>query len=156
MKHALIRILIIAGMLVLPTGLAAAPPTSAPLPEPVHVTGPTVIAFAPTVGAAELERLTDNAIALDDFVHYLEASRPCFAASGIALHEVHGQQLRTRQSTRTVSFNTGVIGFGYYLTAPGRKAKVLRGVHLPPDLAAAASSYFSIPLSAFGPCAPAK
>jgi hypothetical protein len=157
MRHALIRLLMLAGMFVLRTGLAAPPPTPAPLPEPVPVVGPTVIAFAPLVSAAELERLTDNAVALDDFTHYLASFRSCLAASGVALHEVHGSQLRTRQVTGIVPFNTGTVGaFGYYLIAPGRRAKVLRGVHSPADLATAASAYFSIPLSAFGPCATAK
>lgn len=157
MHHALVRLLLFAGALTFRTGLAAAPPTPVPLPEPVPVVGPTVIAFAPVVGAAELERLTDNAIALDDFTHHLGTSRPCFAASGVALHEIHGAQLRTRQGTRISSFNTGAAGaFGYYLVAPGRKAKVLRGVHTSTDLAIAASAYFSIPLSAFGSCAASR
>ena len=157
MKLVLIRLLMLVGVLALRTSLAAAPPTPAPLPEPVSVVGPTVIAFAPVVGAAELERATDNAIALDDFTHHLGTSRPCLAASGVALHEVHGSQLHTRQGTRITSFNTGAAGaFGYYLIAPGRKAKILRGVHTSADLATAASAYFSIPISAFGPCAASK
>jgi len=154
MKHALIRLFVLVGVLALRTGLAAAP-TPAPLPEPVLVVGPTVIAFAPVVSAAELEHLTNNAIALDDFAHYLAESRPCLVASGVVLHEVHGSQIRTRQGSRIASFNTGAASaFGYYLVAPGRKAKILRGVHTSADLVTAASAYFSIPISA--PCAASK
>ena len=122
-------------------------------PAPVNVSGPTIVAFVPLVSQADIDALTEDAVVLDDFTHYLAAVRRCAIAHGVSVVLVEGSALRVRLGRRsfTVEPSPSGGGFGYCFVRPGKKPRIIHGSRLPEDLAAEAARFFTLP-SAFFPC----
>jgi hypothetical protein len=136
----------------LPVALGSLPAFAA-APAPVNVSGPTIVAFVPLVSEADIDALTEEAIVLDDFTHYLAAVRRCAIAHGVSAVLVEGSSFRVRLGRRSFNVEPSPSGggFGYCFVRPGKKPRIIHGSRLPEDLAVEAARFFTLP-SGFFPC----
>ena len=112
-------------------------------PEPIVVSGRTLIAFAPIVSEQELASLSDNAIALDDFERYLPRIRDLLAPCHVAVFEIAGPSFRYREGRKVHVVRPPADNpFGFWLKVPGKKPMTLSGVHTDADLQVIATEYF--------------
>lgn len=121
-----------------------------PLPEEMNaaeqpvfvIRGPTIIAFFPLAAKKQIDTDTNGALA--DFQRYAFLVREPLRRSGIDFHEVYTPSFLIQQGKQTTTFSAGGEGAGYYLIAPGKKARVERGVMTDINLLKVAGEYFVV------------
>jgi carboxypeptidase family protein len=109
-------------------------------PRVILVRKPTIVAFfAPLTDAND----ADQNEALADFQYYARQVQVRLRARGIEFHELYADTIRIRAGRKTITFRPEKEAAGYYLVAPGKKARVSYGVMTDHDLLELATSYFS-------------
>ena len=116
-------------------------------PPLIVVHRPTVVAFFLPISEAEANRADSDAEALSDFHYYAYREEKRLKMAGIDLTIVSGRSFKFRDGARIWNFQTGKIGIGYYLIAPGKMPHVEYGVMTDEDLCAAAEKYFRVKIS---------
>ncbi len=117
---------------------------SAMQPETYVIRQPTIVAFFPPVTRPVLESDDDSNEALSDFQFYARQVRTHLEKAGIDFREADARSFRIRMGTNVRIFQTGKIGIGYYLVAPGKKPHIEYGVMTDTDLLDVARKYFGI------------
>jgi hypothetical protein len=136
--------LILIVLLAVACGQIANTQTSAKQPQAFVIHRPTIVAFFPPITEAEANSGEGDAEALSDFNYYLYMVRKRLESAGIEIQEVNGLSFQIRDGTKTRTFQTGKIGIGYYLIAPGKEPRVEYGVMTDEDLVETAHTYFGI------------
>jgi len=110
----------------------------------VESSGPLVIAIAPVISAEEHERVTDQAVAFDDFDYYLPKIKDWCSRAGIGMEVVIGKSVRLifEKTTPNPIMDLDVPMFGFVFIRPEFEPKILQGVHTDDDLISEACEYF--------------
>jgi hypothetical protein len=128
---------LLAFLLIVPMFAAYTAPKTQTRVQTFVVRGPTVIAFF----VPENPNHADEDEALDDFQWYAMQSSKRMKAAGIEFHVVSARSFRVSVLGKTQVF-TAKESVGYYLVAPGKKARVEYGVITDDDLMEVARSTF--------------
>jgi hypothetical protein len=113
-------------------------------PQTVLIHRPTIVAFFLPITEAEANSGEGDAEALSDFNYYLYMVRKRLESAGVEIQEVSERSFQIQDGTKTRAFETGKVGIGYYLIAPGREPHVEYGVMTDEDLLETAQTYFGI------------
>jgi hypothetical protein len=117
---------------------AGATTSLAPVPDSmaVHVRGPTLIAFYPTVTQAQVDSNEDLATVLDDFSVHLSAGRDSLLALGFTIVDHPPGMIRVIEGAvaRDIALAPDSADVGFVFVAPGRRDRVLYGVTTGADL----------------------
>jgi hypothetical protein len=102
----------------------------------VHVRGPTLITFYPTVTQAQIDSNEDLATVLDDFSVHLSAGRDSLLALGFTIVDHPPGTIRVIDGavTRDIALAPDSADVGFVFVAPGRRDRVLYGVTTGSDL----------------------
>jgi hypothetical protein len=119
-------------------GLLATAQTS----KVIVISGPTVIAFFPSVTEKELLQDPDTNESLSDFQVYARRVRTKLYDAGIDFHEVYATSFSIKCGAKTKNFHPQKIQVGYYFIAPGKSARVEYGVMTDADILQVAKEYF--------------
>jgi hypothetical protein len=117
-------------------------PNAAEKQPVVVVQGPTVVAFFGPVPQSKLDKDPDANESLADFQLYATNVRAPLRKAGIEFHELYAHSFQLRDGKRRTTFSPGKVTVGYYLVAPGKKARIEYGVMTDADLLQAANEYF--------------
>jgi hypothetical protein len=109
------------------------------------ITQPTIIAFFPPISSAELSADNDTNETLADFQWYAKSARQSLAKRGIEFKEVYANSFRIRVGSTVTIFRPTKSGVGYYLIAPGKRARIEYEVMTDTELLQVADDYFSPP-----------
>lgn len=102
----------------------------------VHVRGPTLITFYPTVTQAQVDSNEDLATVLDDFSFHLSAARDSLLALGFTIidHPPGIVRVIDGAAARDIALAPDSADVGFVFVAPGRQDRVLYGVTTGIDL----------------------
>ena len=128
-------------LVVLIAGLTLEVRAANPGPQPVfEVRNPTVVAFF--VEDAQSEIGSDESAA--DFKRYAARVAEPLRKLGIEFRQTYASSFCVRIDDTSVVFRPKEIKAGYYLIAPGKKARIEYGVLTDHDLLQIARQYFGI------------
>lgn len=110
--------------------------TAMPDSMAVHVHGPTLISFYPTVTQAQVDSSEDLATVLDDFSYHLSTAQDSLRAMGFAIvdHPPGTIQIIDASSSRDIVLAPDSADVGFVFVAPGRRDRVMYGVMTRGDL----------------------
>jgi hypothetical protein len=118
-------------------------PAQASQQEPlITVTGPTLIAFFPSVTERELRDEPDTNETLSDFQFYASRSLGPLRKAGIDFQQLYTRSFRIKTGKAVSRFQPVEAQVGYYFIAPGKKPQVVYGVVTDDDLIRRATEYF--------------
>jgi len=107
-----------------------------------NVASPTILAFfTPVSASGPKEAGTDEALA--DFEFYGQQALKPLAKMGVDYKEIRASGFMVKIADAATSFRA-TKGVGYYLVAPGKKARVEYGVMTDSDLLQTAHNYFGV------------
>ena len=110
----------------------------APVPDSmvVHVRGPTLVTFYPTVTQAQVDSNEDLATVLDDFSFHSSAARDSLLALGFTIVDHPPGIIRVIDGAvaRDIALARDSAEVGFVFVAPGRRDRVLYGVTTSTDL----------------------
>lgn len=111
----------------------------------VHVHGPTLIAFFPTVTQAQVDSSDDLATVLDDFTFHLGSANDSLTKLGfVVIDRPHGTFLIVDGAgSRQITPALDSADVGYVFIAPGRRDHLAYGVMASLDLVEAARTFLA-------------
>ncbi len=111
-------------------------------PPPVYeIHRPTIIAFfVPTQNASD----DPEGEAASDFGYYASLVQDRLRKVGVDFELSEARTFQVRSGVKVRTFHAGKVGVGYYVIAPGRQPKILRGVNTDEGLIEEARAYFQI------------
>lgn len=104
--------------------------TAIPDSTAVHVHGPTLISFYPTVTQAQIDSSEDLATVLDDFSYHRSTAQDSLRAMGFTMVDHPPGTIRVidASGSRSIVLAPDSADVGFVLVAPGRRDRVMYGV----------------------------
>ena len=120
-----------------------------PVPDSmaVHVDGPTLISFYPTVTQAQIDSSEELATVLDDFSYHRSTAQDSLRALGFTMVDHPSGTIRIVDASgpRDIALAPDSADVGFVFVAPDRRDRVMYGVMTGGELIDAAHRFLSTP-----------